>query len=340
MLCIFCCQERAPSCEHVLPLAIGGTIMIDRVCEECNSALGSRVDAALSDFFPIRVRRGKLGLAGNKGESPAWYEMFLGQAKLVGETADRVQITFSEATGRLDTRQLYHAEDVVAPDGKKVREITLDARDKNQIPTIIARERKRHGVPPLSEKELAAAAANYTTRAVNNPVVQRSISVSFAYLRHAMIKVAYELAFLWLGESYLVDPVAVDLRTAICDPDIASTDNIAGYVGDAENCEVFKFWVPDEAHHLAYGSVLPGKGIAVSVRVFDIYAAGIVVSKVPGRYLTNVADQAKLRFLAIDAVSGRTIDTPFAEESRRLAAAMTAYGRLPPFPDPLTPLAD
>jgi len=266
--------------------------------------------------------------------------MFLGQAKLVGETADRVQITFNETTGKLDTRQLYRAEDVVAPDGKKVRQITLDARDKNQIPTIIARERKRHGLSPLSEIDLAAAAANYTTRSVNNPVVQRSINVSFAYLRHAMIKIGYELAFLWLGESYLADPVAVELRTAICDPDIASTDSMVGYVGDAAGCDLFKFWVADESHHLAYGSVLPGMGITVCVRVFDLYAAGIVVSRDPGRYLTNGADQAKLRFFAIDAVNGHTIDTPFAEESRRLATAMTAYGRPPPFPDPLTPVAD
>lgn len=131
MLCIFCCQERAPSCEHVLPLAIGGTITTDRVCEECNSTLGSRVDAALS-----------------------------------------------------------------------------------------------------------------------------------------------------------------------------------------------------------------GTGIAVCVRVFDIYATGIVVSRDPSRYLSNGADQAKLRFLAIDAVSGHTVDTPFVEESRRLATAMTAYGRPPPFLDPLTPVTD
>ena len=56
MLCIFCCKERASSLEHVFPLAIGGTVTTDRVCRECNSMLGTRVDAALSDFLPIRMR--------------------------------------------------------------------------------------------------------------------------------------------------------------------------------------------------------------------------------------------------------------------------------------------
>ena len=63
MLCIFCSQERPPSLEHVFPLAIGGTVTTDRVCAVCNSTLGTRVDAALSDFLPIRTRRAQLGLA-------------------------------------------------------------------------------------------------------------------------------------------------------------------------------------------------------------------------------------------------------------------------------------
>jgi hypothetical protein len=119
--------------------------------------------------------------------------------------------------------------------------------------------------------------------------VQVTVNVSFAYLRHAMMKIAYELA---------------------------STDRLAGYVGEAQPCTVFNFWIPHEAHHLAY-------------------AAALVVSRNPGRYIRTAADSSKLRFLAIDSVSGKTINTTYDAESRRIATAMTAYQRLPPFPDPL-----
>jgi len=214
--------------------------------------------------------------------------------------------------------------------------VTLDERDKDQIPKIIQRERKRHGLPPLSKEALAAEAKKFTVTVVENPLVQVTISVSFAYLRHAMIKIAYELAFLWLGESYLNDPLAVELREAICNEDLASTDALAGYVGEAEPCTAFRFWTPHEAHHLAFASVVPN-AIVVAVRIFDVYAAAIAVSREPGRYVRSAADSSKLRFLAIDAVSGNTIDTTFDAESRRIAAAMTAYRRLPPFPDPLSP---
>lgn len=340
MLCIFCCQQRAPSLEHVFPLAIGGTVTTDRVCASCNSTLGSRVDSALTDFFPVRMRRAELSLSGNNGRPPAWYEMFLGEAELVGAVSNRVRTTFNEETGKLETRQLYHAEDVFTPDGKKSRRITLDERDVGQIPKIIQRERKRHGLPPLNEEELAAASANYTVNAVEQPCLKLSPSISFAYLRHAMIKIAYELAFLWLGEDYLLDSLANELREAICDEDIASTDRVAGSIGFAGQSAPFnQFWTPDQKHHLAYANIAADKAIVVCVRIFDIYEAVVEVSRDPKRYIGRNVDREKLRFLAIDSVSGKTVNTSFDEESRRLARAMSAYGRTPPFNDPLLPLA-
>jgi hypothetical protein len=109
--------------------------------------------------------------------------------------------------------------------------------------------------------------------------------VSFAYLRHAMFKIAYELAFLWLGETYLDDPLAVEMRAAICEPDIKSTDNLAGWVGNVPDCIPFiKFWTPEKANHLAYANVVANQ-ICVAVRVFDIYAACVPVSPEANRYL-------------------------------------------------------
>ena len=49
--------------------------------EAHHSTLGSRVDAALSNFFPIRTRRAKLGLAGNAGATPELFERLCHIAK-------------------------------------------------------------------------------------------------------------------------------------------------------------------------------------------------------------------------------------------------------------------
>ena len=339
MWCIFCSEERPPSLEHVFSLAIGGTVTTDRVCSQCNSTLGSRVDGALNDFLPIRTRRAKLGLAGHGREPPSQFEILLGDQKLIGPSANQIRTTLDKAMGKLDIRQLHHATDVILPDGRKARQVTVDERDRDQIPKIIQRERKRHGLPPLSKEALAAESKKVTVAVVENPLVQVTINVSFAYLRHAMMKIAYELAFLWLGESYLDDPLAVELREAICKEDLASTDELAGYVGEAEPCTAFRFWTPHEAHHLAFASIVANT-IVVAARVFDVYAGVIVVSREPSRYVRSAAASSKLRFLAIDSVSGNTIDTTFDAEIRRMAAAMTAHRRLPPFPDPLSPPPD
>ena len=337
MLCIFCIKDREPSCEHVFPLAIGGTVTTDRVCKPCNDVLGSRVDAALCDFFPIRMRRAELELAGNNKKVPTWYEMFLGEAKLLGHAADRVVTRINPETGKLETWQLHHAVDVVEPNGQKARHITIDARNKDQLPKIIQRERRRHGLLPLSDEQLTDVMNSLQTTTIEQPVISRQLKISFAFLRHAMFKIAYELAFLWLGEDYLADPLAIRIREAICNPDLSATDDLTAFVGTAEECTVINnIWKPHKEHHLAHASVSMNQVLVVCVRIFDIYAAVIVVSEDPALYLKDKADRAKLRFIVIDAARGLEINTSFDEESFRIARLMSERSCLPPFDDPLT----
>ena len=324
MRCIFCLQERPATEEHIFSLAIGGCLTIDRVCVSCNSTLGSRVDVALSDNFVVRMRRASLGLAGNSGLPPAPHELLIGVHQLTDHPG-RVQVTFNRATGKLDLKALHHASDLITPDGTNVRQIIVDAKDIGQLGKIIKRERKRHRLPPLSDEQLAAkvrdAAESVTT--ITNPRVHVAKSVSFAYLRHAMIKIAYELAFLWLGESYLEDPSAARLRAAICTADPASTDQYPAWVGDAEDCGAFEFWSADRRQHLAYAFADRNLGIAIAVRVFDIHAAIVWVTKNANTYLGGPAPNA-LRFLAIDPESRSLRNVPFMEEMGRMAVEKVA----------------
>lgn len=125
------------------------------------------------------------------------------------------------------------------------------------------------------------------------------------------------------------------LRAAVITSDLDAVDPYAGNIFDAKDWVAFSnYWTPHEGHHIAYSSVLPGK-IVVSVRLFDLYAAVVVVSEEPARYFQSQADMGKLKFLAIDTVSKKMIHTEFAEERHRLAMMMTAERRKPPFADPL-----
>nr|WP_298260151.1 HNH endonuclease [Bradyrhizobium sp.] len=335
MRCIFCSKERPPSLEHVVPLAIGGSLTTDRVCEPCNSELGSRVDLALTDYLPIRVRRGELGLAGNSRKPPGRFELLTGDVELVGEAGGRLRVTYDEATNKLDLHRLYQATDAITPDGQKIRQIVVDARDKEKVTVIINRERKRHGMPPLSDEELAIEVSKLSVNTLVNPTVRMNICVSYAYLRHAMFKIAYELAFLWLGESYLDDPLAAALRTAICKPEVGSLDSFHGFVGPAADCEAFSpFWKPHQSHHLAYSQEKAGN-VVIAVRIFDLYAAVVLVSTDAARYFDGSnAHPTELRFVAMDAVSGNKMETTFAEEVHRIVTTWQATRTFPsPVPD-------
>jgi hypothetical protein len=250
--------------------------------------------------------------------------MLLGVANLVDDPGRRVRTTFNKETGKLDIRALHHASDIVRPDGSTARQIIVDERDKGQIATIIQRERKRHGIPPMPEDELAAevlkATQNVTT--VDKPKINIPLKVSFAFLRHALMKIAYELAFLWLGEAYLDDPTAAALRTSICSPDMNSTNGIPGYVGAAEGCGVFSFWSDDKTHHIAFAFHDDKGGIAIAVRVFDIWAAVVLVTKDAARYLKGQDENNMLRFLSIDPTSGDIRNVPFLAEMGRVVRAV------------------
>jgi hypothetical protein len=325
MRCIFCVQERPGSEEHVFPLAIGGRLITDRVCKPCNSTLGSRVDVALTDNFIILSRRSQLGLAGNSGLIPAAHEILVGTPTLAEDPTRRVRVTFNEATGKLDIKALYHASEIELEDGTLSKQIIVDASQVGQIPVILQRERKRAGLPDLSPEELEAEVQKQpeNIQTTTNPGVLYNTQFDFSYLRHTLIKIAYELAFLWLGESYLDDDSAAQLRSAVNDPDPASTDGLPAHVEYAEGFAPFHLWSPDKTHHLAYATAVNGN-IVVAVRVFDIFAAAVEVTKDAARYLSDGDSERRLRFLAIDPTSGEMSETSLADELMRVARLATA----------------
>jgi hypothetical protein len=307
MRCIFCLKELPPSLEHVFADAIGGRLTTDRVCTPCNSTLGTRVDAALSDNLLVRMRRAQLGIPSRSGV-PALHELLLGTHEVKDGQGRRVQVTPNKATGQIDVRAIHHATDVDLPDGGRARQILIDERDRDQLPKIIQRERKRHGLPPLSDVELAAEIAKFATNVTE--VVNPEVNV-------------------------LDDPHAAKIRAAVMADDPNSTDEIPGYMGLNEECDAFnRIWNPHPAHHLAYAIATPTH-IRVCARVFDIYAAAVPVTENPWRYLGGANDMNKLRFMAMDAVSGTQHGTSFYEEVKRLNALMASKNNSSPCDDPL-----
>jgi hypothetical protein len=115
--CIICDQERPESEEHVFPLAIGGCVVTLRVCNDCNSKLGARVDAPLVDHLAIVLRREELKIAG-RGGVPSTFDRILGKSVLARDQSHQLRTSIDPTTNTLDIRSIPNISKVTLPDGR------------------------------------------------------------------------------------------------------------------------------------------------------------------------------------------------------------------------------
>ena len=216
MRCIFCLEEREAAIEHVFPDAIGGVLTIDRVCKACNDWLGGNIDVLLTEHIVVQTKRNQLNLASRSGRTPTWHDMF-GVAKMANDPEQRVKIVQDAQTGQIKP-VLLHKEVRTTDESGNVRiSVNIDADKSGEIQKIIQRTRKREGLSALSDAELReqAEAATASIRTINQPELIFTPKIDVRDYQRAICKIVYELAFLWLGDAYLDDPVAKKLRKVI-----------------------------------------------------------------------------------------------------------------------------
>lgn len=323
MRCMFCLKDRPESLEHVFPLAIGGCLTTLRVCEPCNSFLGREVDAGLTDNVLMVLRRSQLGLVGNSGKVPDPFSTIFRHGTLAERPDHRVVVQFNPKERKLDVRLLHHESTVTLADGREVKQILVDASDAASLRKILQRERKRAGLPPATPEELEKELANVERRTLEHPSVKHSVEINEGGLRRGILKIVYALAFLWLGEEYLDDPIATQLRAAILTGEERSLGDIRGEITGAQDCDAFHFWSPNKDMHFAY-TTCTEQGIVLCVRIFDFAAARIIVAADPRMYVTAGRADSRLRFLAIDPRTRQMMETPFIREMGRIAQTMIA----------------
>jgi HNH endonuclease len=217
MRCIFCLEEKAESEEHVFALAIGGCLTTNRVCASCNSKLGTSIDAPLIDHSLVLLRRAELGIAG-RGDVPDAFQRILGTSVLASDKSRRLKTTIDPNTGKLDIRTIpYMSLAQQMPDGTTVKRLVLDARDIGRLGTIVQKIRARHNLSPLPtdeiEKIVLDAQENIST--MENPEVLASLKFDTYKFMRGILKICYELAFLWFGDDYLEDQIAINTRRYI-----------------------------------------------------------------------------------------------------------------------------
>jgi HNH endonuclease len=127
MRCIFCLEERDSTIEHVFPEAIGGKMTIDRVCEPCNSWLGTNVDSRLTDHIGVLMKRFLLRIPNRHGKITG-LDKILGGGVLANDPEQRVRLVRERGTDRVTPKLIPRSQRIKSDDGNEIIRITIDAR--------------------------------------------------------------------------------------------------------------------------------------------------------------------------------------------------------------------
>jgi hypothetical protein len=309
--CFFCLDEKAPSIEHVFPEAIGGTLRTDRVCASCNSFLGHEVDARLTDHSAILNKRHEFGMTTSAGKPIDPMRKLFSQGTLAADPEKRIQTIADPITGKIVPKMMPHKRQAKDEDGTESVQITLDESDIGALEKIVQRHRKRAGLDPLPDEDIAAlvADAQRNMRALEQQEVLYSGEIDIFHVQRAVCKIAYELACIWLGDAYLNDLIAQPLRDFILKGTEGEVSRAIRLDGGIPSMPL---WQSEPKAHIAL-AVQQGSSIAIWVRVFDAVSGVILITNAAPVY-ASVKDG---RFLLIDLCGNASRTSTLTDEFLR-----------------------
>lgn len=307
MRCIYCLLEKQPAefnDEHVFPLAIGGSFIIRRVCTLCNGRLGSEVDVALTNNPIVEMLRHTHRLSGNSGTVPNPLE----RGTLASDPQQQVQYRFNKDGTPKEVYLVQRQERKKLENGQTEVKMSGDQKDERKIFEDVNRMLKRNGQPEQTFEEFQ----RHTVKTSQMQPIQYQASYNPLELDRAIAKIAYELAFHWLGEEYLQDPQAARLKNYLTDYNKGWETRHAIEVRDVEaHSPVLKYWAEEMESHLA-ALIKSKEGIFIAVRIFNTFGLCVLVSYQPSEY------RVKQKFLSNNFLTSDIRDSDFEEEIARL----------------------
>lgn len=325
MLCIFCLKDRPPSDEHVFPEAIGGTLVIHRVCKPCNDILGSQVDAKLVDHYLIIMSRAACGIAGKGGKVPDAFKA-LGAGRLASDPEQRIRVSVP-ANGGKPILKLAPRKMTGVENGQQFVRLMIDSQDYPDLGDMIQKMRVRVGMPPLSDSELAGelTRAIESSRAIEQPQVIHNPKIDLIYFQAGIFKIAYELAWYWFGDDFLEDAEAAKLRKVVLNPtslERPESTGLAATIKISDDAGPLALWQHRRHAHIGM-AMRSGKNMMLTIRIFNTMSAIVCVSKNGDRY-PNFALSPDGQFIEIDPRQKTERQSTILAELGRLTAESLA----------------
>ena len=309
MICIICecdVDDTLASKEHIFPEGIGGTITTNRVCRDCNSKMGSSVDAPLINHFAVKWARLHYGIKGKAKEVP--------QPLKAGETSDgrKVILRLKGGWHNLELDFLDHVVD----DGHGNHTIIVDAKNADKLPKMVNKIRTRSGQLPLAPEEIIIEDITGPC-----PPLSFKADIDLIDYQRGILKIAYEIAWKFLGNGYLDDPTGRRLRECFLDDGYdegwLTKYGISGAVRLSDTSHFFEVWEEDKESHLALVTKSAGNKIQCKVRIFNLFEAAVIVSVNARQYPAFNESM----FLAISPRTGEVRESTLPTEAIHISGA-------------------
>jgi len=202
LICIICRKDKEQQLfndEHVIPDSLGGKLIIKNVCKDCNSRLGTKIDAKLINNLLVDLVRYVHKIEGKSGKIPFPFK----NGVLINDTAQKIQFNGIKPqlipTVNIDT-------------SNKIANIRVSSQD--EADKIIKKILKRQGVVNLSEEELKLKIISKQSTKFQ-PEIRINDQINIGGIEIALVKIAYEIAYYWLGEIYLNDSLGERISNMI-----------------------------------------------------------------------------------------------------------------------------
>lgn len=296
MRCIICKVDKSNeefNKEHIFPESIGGNITLNCVCIVCNSTLGHKVDSYLVNHKFIQCERLLLGISGKSGKIPNPLE-----EGYINSSNKKIKYIFDAGK----PKELCTFPDIkINCIGNEEIEIRVEAdkKERDKLPLLINKKLKRLGLPELSKKEIDKI-QNTQALPGYRPWIHYPWEIDIFRYQRAILKIAYELAYYWLGESYLDDKVGELLRLCISDPALEGNwirkYPLAArieFIGERKN--LWFPWKDDNDHHIALIDKV-NRRIVCYIKIFNVFQGLITISISPTLY-----PKFSNKFIAINA---------------------------------------
>jgi hypothetical protein len=223
-LCIICQSASRGSKEHIIPESLGNRSLITyALCESCNKSSGEKIDDYVNQMGLINLYREILRIGGKNGHIPT----VLSQ----GKDALNRRVSFNLSKGfhwapflcEVDNGLLVcHNSEQEALEALRKR-LARDGFSEDEIATI---KKETKLVPP--SRYLCIGGVKFD--------VKLDHQNSFLLI----LKIAYEYAYLKLGDQYLNDTIGNDIRKCIF-TSLSNKDH-----GNIESCYIRKSDFLDE----------------------------------------------------------------------------------------------